>query len=485
MPHHYPVSIVWLRRDLRLADNTALAEACSRSGRVIPVFVFDATILDKLDNPDDRRLSFIHASLQELKAGLRQLGSDLVVLRGDPVNLIPEFAEHSGAAAVFVNRDYEPYAKRRDAAVVHALLAAGREFHAFRDQVLFEGDELVTGAGAPYRVFTPYSKAWLKRFDEISSGGPSPAAEQRADLSRLAPASIIPDPLLLPSLVELGFRDAHLWLEAGEKAARLRLGDFLPRMSRYADDRDFPSVHGTSGLSVHLRFGTISIRELVRHAMQDASNDARVWLNELIWREFYHMILDQFPHVASGPFRREYDHLLWPGREEHFHAWCEGRTGYPLVDAAMRHFNATGWMHNRLRMVVAMFLTKDLLLDWRWGEAYFARHLLDFDLAANNGGWQWSASTGVDAAPYFRVFNPVLQSRRFDPDGTFIREQLPELRGFSDKLIHWPHDADMFTQREAQCVLGEDYPHPIVDHAVQKEKAIAMFRGGDREKVRR
>ncbi|MCZ7557921.1 MAG: DNA photolyase family protein [Bacteroidia bacterium] len=479
MSHLYPVSILWLRRDLRLNDHAVLAEACAKSDRVIPVFVFDTNILDRLDNPSDRRLSFIHASLVELKNALRLLGSDLAVLHGDPKSLIPEFAGRIGSAAVFAGKDYEPYAKERDLHVARSLERDGRIFHAVKDQVIFESLEVITGGGTAFRVFTPYSKAWLNRFDAISTGSASPAAEQRADLSRLAPAAVFPADSDLPSLSDLGFVESPLWLEAGESAAQRRLKDFLPLMSCYADDRDFPSVGGTSGLSVHLRFGTISIRELVRRAMRDTSKGARVWLNELIWREFYHMILDQFPHVANGPFRREYDHLLWPGREDHFLAWCEGRTGYPIVDAAMRHFNATGWMHNRLRMVVAMFLTKDLLLDWRWGEAYFARHLLDFDLAANNGGWQWSASTGVDAAPYFRVFNPVLQSRRFDPDGTFIREQLPELRGFSDKLIHWPHDADMFMQQKAGCIIGEHYPHPIVNHATQKVKAIAMFRGGD------
>ena len=476
MPHEYPVSLFWFRRDLRLNDNTALAEACARSEHVIPVFVLDTVILEKLENLADRCVNFIHASLFELKRELQERGSDLVVLRGEPDRVIPDVAGRMHAAAVFVNRDYEPSAKRRDETVQRSLVGLSCAFHSLKDQVLFEGLELVTGAGMPYRIFTPYANTWRHRFEDLLAAGASPALERHADLARLATARAIGEIPPFPSLGDLGFIRASLWLEPGELAAQQRLREFLPRLARYAEDRDRPALHGTSGLSVHLRYGTISIRELVRRAVADDSPGARVWLNELGWREFYHMILDRFPHVAEGPFRREYDHLIWPGREEHFHAWCEGRTGYPLVDAAMRHFNATGWMHNRLRMIVAMFLTKDLLIDWQWGEAYFARHLLDFDLASNNGGWQWSASTGVDAAPYFRVFNPVLQSRRFDPDGLFIRENLPELRGFPDKLIHWPHDADIFTQREAQCVLGEDYPHPIVDHAVQKEKAIAMFR---------
>jgi deoxyribodipyrimidine photo-lyase len=246
-------------------------------------------------------------------------------------------------------------------------------------------------------------------------------------------------------------------------------------IDNYNETRDFPALDATSGLSVHLRFGTVSVRECFRKAIDRNSEGARTWISELIWREFYQMILDRFPHVKREAFKREYNDLQWEGTEAQFAAWREGRTGYPLVDAAMRHFNRTGWMHNRLRMVVAMFLTKDLLVDWRKGERYFARYLLDYDAAANNGGWQWCASTGVDAQPYFRVFNPILQSKKFDPDGAFIREHVPELRGFSNARIHWPVDASPVEQADAGCIIGTDYPAPIVEHAAQKEKAVAMF----------
>jgi deoxyribodipyrimidine photo-lyase len=473
----YRLSIFCFRRDLRLSDNTALAEACAQSERVIPLFVFDGNILDRLDNVNDRRLTFIHDSLLELRTALRERSSDLVVLTGDPRREIPAYAKRVNADAVFINRDYEPYAAARDAAIHEALLEQGCSLSSHKDQVIFGTSDVLTVAGEAYRVYTPYSRAWRRRLDEAMTSKASPVAERTADLSRLAPASAIPLAGTLPSLDDLGFRRQPLWLKAGEMAAARRLQEFLPRMARYADERDFPALDATSGLSVHLRFGTISIRELLRHALSDSSDGARVWMNELVWREFYQMILHHYPHVVSGAFRKEYDGIIWPGREEHFHAWCEGRTGYPLVDAAMRHFNTTGWMHNRLRMVTAMFLSKDLLVDWRLGEAYFARHLLDYDLAANNGGWQWSASTGVDAAPYFRIFNPVLQSRRFDASGDFIREHLPELRTYSDKHIHWPHDADAAAQRAAGCIIGSRYPHPLVDHHVQKQKAVELFAG--------
>jgi deoxyribodipyrimidine photo-lyase len=279
------------------------------------------------------------------------------------------------------------------------------------------------------------------------------------------------------SFDDIGFAEQELPIDAGARGAEKMLRAFMPRIDRYHETRDVPGLAGTSSLSVHLRFGTISIRELVRRARAVASEGARKWLDELLWREFYQMILDRFPHVERGAFRPEYDAIRWPGAEEHYEAWCAGRTGYPIVDAAMRGFNATGMMHNRLRMIVASFLTKDLLVDYRRGERYFARHLLDFDLASNNGNWQWAASTGCDAQPFFRVFNPVTQSKRFDPDGTFIRAHCPELAGFSNRTIHFPADAGLAEQRAAGCIIGEDYPAPIVDHARQRELALALGRG--------
>jgi deoxyribodipyrimidine photo-lyase len=484
----FPRAIVWFRRDLRLADHTALALACERSAEVLPLFVFDATILDALEDRDDRRVTFIHHSLRLLDQALRAQGSALLMAHGDPAEVVPRLARELGAGCVFTNRDYEPSAKRRDAAVEAALAADGIAFIACKDQVIFEGTELRSAAGTPFRVFTPFKKAWLARFAFERLTAKDPASEQRPDHSRLAVASIIEERCNPWTLDALGFSGRAPWLDAGEAAAARRLRIFTWRIHRYAEDRDIPSIDATSGLSAHLRFGTVSIRQAVRAAFEclasqeaDADGDAvtrgaDVWLSELIWREFYQMILDQFPHVDGGAFKPQCDRIVWPGRLEHFDAWREGRTGYPIVDAAMRHLAASGWMHNRLRMVVASFFVKDLLLDWRLGEAHFARLLLDFDLAANNGGWQWCASTGCDAQPYFRVFNPVLQSRKFDPSGAYIRAHCPELRGFSDRRIHWPHEADLFEQQAAGCMLGEQYPHPLVEHAAQRDRAVALFR---------
>lgn len=467
--------LFWFRRDLRLTDNAGLAAATAASARVVPVFVFDTNILDGLADRTDRRVTFIFESVRALRRALRAHGSDLLVLHGDPMRRIPALAGQLDAAAVFTNRDYEPYATTRDDAVARTLAAQGCDFVRHKDQVIFERHEVQKDDGEPYRVFTPYKNAWLRRFDECSLEGPAADLPHEPDLSRLAPIRSLRGLGEDVTMHALGFKSQPLWLEAGETAACERLQAFLPRLPRYKEDRDFPSVEGTSGLSVHLRFGTISIRECVRAARADASPGAQTWLSELIWREFYQMILDRFPFVVRHAFQQRYDTIRWPGSEENFAAWCEGRTGFPIVDAAMRQLNATGWMHNRLRMIVAMFLTKDLLVDWRRGEEYFAAKLLDYELASNNGGWQWSASTGVDAAPYFRVFNPFLQSRKFDPDGAFIRAWVPELRGFDQRHIHAPADVDLFTQQAAQCIIGEDYPFPIVDHASQKERAIALF----------
>ena len=475
MQTSYDTAIYIFRRDLRLDDNRGLAEATRRARLVFPVFVFDTNILGDIENRRDRRVTFIHRSLRALQTGLRHHGSDLLVLHGDPMTLIPALADTLDAGAVMVNRDYEPYAQLRDDSIAARLVADGRSFHSFKDQVIWERDEILTRGGEPYKVFTPYKRAWLQRLEEEERLGHSPVAPESIREAALVAKKEISGHGHDWSLKALGFEETDLWLDAGAAPARERLERFRHSMKWYEDDRDFPSREATSGLSVHLRFGTISVRSCVRQAREDDSPGARTWLSELIWREFYQMLLDRFPHVVNHSFKRELDAISWPGDDAMFTAWCEGRTGYPLVDAAMRHFNATGWMHNRLRMVVAMFLTKDLLVDWRRGERYFAAGLLDYDLASNNGGWQWSASTGADGAPYFRIFNPVLQSRKFDADGAFIRANLPELAGFPDALVHWPHEAGAAAQQQAGCVLGKDYPHPIVDHAEQKEKAIALF----------
>lgn len=461
-------ALCWIRRDLRLHDHAALAEATRLAKQVAVVFVFDRTILDHLYDRDDRRVSFIHDSLRELDSFMRERGSRLIVLHGDPRDEIPKLARKLKVETVFVNHDYEPSAIMRDSKVKERLLEFGIAFSTFKDQVIFERAQIETQSGTAFKVFTPYKNAWLNRLKT----NPLEASERKPQLNALwkerdLPATEAPS-LEQCSLEEIGFKPAALWLEAGLNAGRSRLHAFKKNLADYGKNRDFPSIAGTSGLSAHLRFGTVSVRECVRYALQNPSNGATVWLNELIWRDFYHMILARFPHIADGKsFKPEYDSIRWPGSKEHFMAWCEGRTGYPLVDAAMRHFNATGWMHNRLRMVVAMFLTKDLLVDWRLGEAYFARNLLDFDFAANNGGWQWSASTGCDAQPYFRIFNPITQSKRYDPDGDFIRSELPELKNLRGDEIHFPASSSLF---------AKGYPPPIVDHAAQRIKAIALFK---------
>ncbi len=467
------ISLVWLRRDLRLYDHAALAAACRTSGRVALCFVFDTVILRKLEDRNDRRVTFIHESLREIDETLRKRGSMLVVRHGDPAVEIPALAQSLNATSVFAGMDFEPYAVSRDERIRKELDAIGVRFSLLLDQVIVHPDSILTGNGSPYKVYTPYLRSW-KSFIAESPGSFADAGT--LNLRSLAAAAELESHSHLWSLGALEFVKTGILVTPGERAGRKQLLNFMGRIDRYDRDRDIPSVDGTSGLSTHLRFGTVSIRECFRLAFAHDSPGAEKWMQELVWREFYNMILHHFPYVERHAFRREYDGLVWEGKEEHFHAWSRGMTGYPIVDAAMRLFNATGWMHNRLRMVAAMFLTKDLLIDWRIGEAYFARYLVDFDLASNNGGWQWSASTGVDAQPYFRVFNPVLQSQRFDPDGVFIRAHVPELRGFDNRSIHFPVTATPIEQAAAGCIIGKDYPAPIVDHAVQKEKAIRMFK---------
>ncbi len=467
----YQRALCWIRRDLRLSDHAALAAATRSSERVFVVFVFDTTLLNPLEDRDDRRLSFIAQSLEAMQRALRDRGSDLIVRHGDPADAIPELVHALDADALFFNRDYEPRARQRDEKVQHAVQAQGRACHDFKDHVVFEFPEIVTQQKQPYRVFTPYKRAWLAALE------PAHTIELRPDLKRLASRQQAAPHAWDWDLEKIGFQPNALWLKAGEPAARARLDRFLKHIDRYHEQRDFPAQPvGTSGLSVHLRFGTVSIRRLVRAARKRDGEGARVWLSELIWRDFYQTILDRFPHVVGSCFHPQFDRVRWRGKPEHFDLWCVGKTGYPLVDAAMRLFRQTGWMHNRLRMVVASFLTKDLLIDWKKGEAWFARHLLDFDLAANNGGWQWCASTGCDAQPWFRIFNPVNQSKKFDPQGAFIRKHVPELAGFPDKRIHFPAAASDREQKQAGCLIGVDYPAPIVDHAVQRQTALEMFK---------
>jgi deoxyribodipyrimidine photo-lyase len=467
---HYPASLCWFRRDLRSYDHAALYAALKAGGQVHCAFVFDTEILEKLPSRRDRRVEFIHASVAELRRELEGLGGGLVVLHGPARVEVPRLAARLGVRAVYANHDYEPAAVARDRSVSGALESAGIAFHTRKDQVIFEKDEVLTGGGTPYTVFSPYKNAWLKKLEPFFLKA-YPVEKYRGQLARPQAGS-------LPTLAQLGFERTNLSkldLPAGMSGARRLFAEFRRRMGHYHERRDYPALKGPSRLSAHLRFGTISVRQVARAALAARNRGAETWLSELIWRDFYHMILHHFPRVAERAFRPEYETLKFPGSDTHFRAWCEARTGYPLVDAAMRQINLTGYMHNRLRMITASFLVKDLLVDWRRGERYFADHLNDFDLAANNGGWQWAASTGCDAQPYFRIFNPVTQSRKFDPDGQFIRKYVPELAGCDDKAIHSPWLMDEAAQRQAGVIVGRDYPAPIVDHDVQRKLALALY----------
>lgn len=469
-------NLVWLRRDLRLSDHTALHRALAQGAQVAFGFVFDTDILQPLLQQGakaDRRLTFIHQSLHELDLALRQMGSALLVEHGRAVDCIPRLAARIGARAVYANRDDEPSAVQRDAKVAGLLAGQDVEFHGVHDQVLLQPDALLTGQGKPYSVFTPYKNAWLKRV-----GPQDLAARDVACLPhQLWPVSAAQP---MPSLHELGFAAASLppGLLAGASGAQAQFADFLQRIDAYAQARDYPAVKGTSYLSVHLRFGTISVRELAREAWQRAqagSQGAATWLSELIWRDFYVQILHHRPQVVGHAFKPEYDRIAWDDAPALHAAWREGRTGYPLVDAAMRQLNTTGFMHNRLRMVAASFFTKDLGLDWRLGERYFALKLNDYDLSANNGGWQWAASTGCDAQPYFRIFNPVAQSEKFDAQGRFIRRYVPELAGLSDADIHAPWLAAPLSLQQAGVRLGVNYPTPVVDHAEARARTLQRY----------
>ncbi len=464
-------ALVWFRRDLRLTDHAALAQALASGRRVHGVFVFDTDILDALSDRRDRRVEFIWASVATLKAELEHHGGSLYVLHGPAKVLIPQIARELGAHEVHAARDYEPRARARDEAVAETLAAQGQRLVLHKDQVIFDTDEVLNAAGHPFHVYTPYRRAWLARLTPADLA----AHPSRMRLDRLAKA----DPLPMPRLEALGFQATNLnalGVQAGEAGARALLADFLQRIDRYHERRDYPGLKGPSYLSVHLRFGTVSVRELVRRASERHGEGARVWLSELIWREFYQMLLWHYPETVENAFQRKFDRLVWPNPPGHFQAWCEARTGYPIVDAAMRQLDQTGYMHNRLRMIAASFLVKDLHVDWRLGERHFAARLIDYDQAANVGGWQWSAGVGTDAQPWFRIFNPVTQSERFDPDGRFIRRYLPELAAVPDKYLHAPWKMPAGVQNACGVVIGRDYPWPIVDHAKARQTTLGLFR---------
>ena len=432
------INIFWFRRDLRLHDNACLYQALRDNNPVIPIFIFDKNILDKLDNKEDRRVTFIYESLKEIDVKLRSEGSLLEIFYDYPEKVFSQLLSKYTIQKVFTNHDYDPYAIERDAAIYEILKTAGAKFITCKDHVIFEKNEVVKDDGSPYTVFTPYSRKWKAT---LSDRDLQPFATETyfSNFYKQPPQTFF-------SLELTGFTKATGAFPTKEA------GDDL--IKNYFEQRNFPSVNGTSRLGVHLRFGTISIRELVGKARQ--LNET--FLNELIWRDFYQAILWHFPHVGRNKaFKPTYDNIIWRNNETEFERWCNGQTGYPIVDAGMRELNATGFMHNRVRMIVASFLSKHLLIDWRWGEAYFAGKLLDYELASNNGGWQWAAGSGCDAAPYFRIFNPYLQTKKFDPEFKYIRQWVPEF-------------------------MDPDYPSPIVVHEVARERCLQVYRKALNEK---
>jgi len=470
-------ALVWFRRDLRDFDHAALCHALKDARRVWCAFVFDREILDALPSPADRRVEFIWECLVELEAALAARGGGLIVRHARARDAVPRLAAEIRAEAVYANHDYEPAARDRDAAVAEALAGKGIAFRTFKDQVIFERDEVLSQVGRPFSVFTPYKNAWLRAL--------TPLHLKAFPVARHADALAPPPPGIsgrMATLETMGFRRTNLralGVAAGMSGGAALFADFRERIDRYREARDFPAAKGPSYLSVHLRFGTVSVRELAAYAhacsLHADGAGAATWLAELVWREFYAQILWHHPGVVTHAFKPEFDALPFRNDPALFAAWREGRTGYPIVDAAMRELNTSGYMHNRLRMITASFLVKDLLVDWRRGERYFADHLLDFDLASNNGGWQWAASTGCDAQPYFRIFNPVTQSERFDPAGQFIRRYVPELAPLDAKEIHAPWLVAPAIQQTKGVVIGRDYPAPIVDHAAARRAALALF----------
>jgi len=425
------INVMWFRRDLRLFDNVALYEALRSGLPVIPLFIFDKNILDDLEDKADRRVAFIHAALLNMQAELMKLGSSLEVYYSTPVETFQLLQKKYAVSKVFINRDYEQYAIQRDATIEHKLQQEGVSFYTYKDQVIFEKKEITKEDGLPYTIFTPYSNKWKAAVtDEILKNYVTEtyfsAFYKQTEQN-------------IPSLEIMGFIPMEPSFPPRELNADI--------IEKYTEQRNFPSINGTSRMGVHLRFGTVSIRQLVRQAQKLN----QTFLNELIWREFYQMILWNFPRISEGrAFKKEYDLIEWRNDKTEFQKWCEGKTGYPIVDAGMRELNATGYMHNRVRMIVASFLSKHLLIDWRWGEQYFAKKLLDYDFASNNGGWQWAAGSGCDAAPYFRVFNPTLQTEKFDKDLKYVRKWVPELDSF-------------------------DYPAPMVVHEVARKRALDTY----------
>ncbi len=460
--------IVWMRRALRTRDNTALWHAVRDADQVIPLVCIHGEPADKTEMP--RRI-FVKGALADLDAGLRRAGSRLFVRVGNPFEEIPAAAEGHNAEAVYAPAVYDPRALKRDRQIAASLKMRGRELLTFKDAVIFDGAEILNAQGLPYKVFTPYRKAWLSRIGDVNPVLP-PLGPIRSPGPTRGDFSLERVP---------GFE--NLGGGGGETSGLKRAKTFFASgLENYSTTRNLPGVDGTSRLSSHLAHGTLSIRMVFLNAMKrrtGASRSAResidVFLSELIWREFYYQILYHFPHVIDGAFRTEFDSIPWSQATSHFSAWAEGRTGFPIVDAGMRQLNSEGWMHNRVRMIVASFLTKDLHISWRRGERYFFERLLDADWASNNGGWQWAAGTGTDASPWFRIFNPVLQGEKFDPRGEYVRRYLPELALIPDRFIHRPWEMTGDRQRAAGCVVGVDYPAPIVDHGKERLVTLELY----------
>ena len=428
-----PLDIFWFRRDLRLRDNAGLYHALKGKNPVLCLFVFDRQILDQLQDTSDARVSFIYQTIEALNKELKQHGSALLVKYDRPEAALQELLKEYPIEAVYANNDYEPYATWRDGEIAEKLKKQHIEFKTYKDQVIFETGEVVKDNKEPYTVYTPYKNKWYQRVSDAYLRS-YPTEKYLKNLYRHPGYP-------LPSLSSMGFEKSRMEFPGK---------NYKEVIKHYAQTRDFPAIDkGTTHIGLHLRFGTVSIRELAQRA---AAQHDKTWLNELIWREFYMMILYHFPHTAEHSFRPEYDRIEWENNEVQFAAWCKGQTGYPLVDAGMRELNHTGYMHNRVRMVAASFLSKDLLIDWRWGEHYFAQKLLDYEMASNVGGWQWAAGCGTDAAPYFRIFNPGAQQKRFDPELTYIKKWVPE---YADP---------------------SKYPKPIIDHAFARERCLKAFK---------
>jgi deoxyribodipyrimidine photo-lyase len=466
------VALWWIRRDLRLSDNQTLAAALAGAEQVVPVFVLDPALW-KSPHVSEKRLAFLLGGLRKLDADLRARGSRLIVRQGGPKQELAALMAETGADRVFAEQDYSRYACQRDAKIArHLPLRLISSLTVHPPAVVLKAD------GEPYTVFTPFSRAW-KVLTPPSLNSVLPAPE-RICTANISSEAIPPEPVLPLSIPFV----------PGEAEAQHRLGMFLdqddPAIYRYGEGRNRMDWDGTSQLSPYLRFGMLSARQVAVAAYsaieaaptQSARASAEMWLNELVWREFYISILYHFPDVSRQAFRaaRSVRNIRWRNDEREFAAWCQGRTGYPVVDAAMRQLKEIGWMHNRARMIIASFLVKDLLVDWRWGERWFMQHLVDGDPAANNGGWQWTAGVGTDAAPYFRVFNPVLQGTKFDPQGGYVRRWVPALADVPDKFIHKPWEMSVEVQRTSGCVIGQDYPAPMVDHAPARARALAAYR---------